>query len=538
MVKILRICLLSALFVLFCFLSTTAQDKYWVFFTDKHNTSFNPFTYFDAKAIARRIKSGIPLCDSTDFPVNGKYVEQVDAMVEEVRWESRWFNALSVIATPQQIENVRKLCFVKKTEAIQTHSRVSEILYETHLSKLQEKLLENQIARMQGELFFNNNIDGKGIRIAVFDAGFPSVDDNPVFAHLRKNNRIVETYDFARKKENVYKHSSHGTMVLSCIAGIVDGKRMGLATGAEFLLARTEVRAEPKSEEDNWLAAAEWADKHGADIINSSLGYTYHRYFTEDMDGETSRVANAANMAASKGMLVINAMGNDGGQDWKILGTPADADSVLSIGGISHSNDYHAPFSSFGPTADFRMKPNLCAYGYAIVAGEFGLTESQGTSFSCPLVAGFAACAWQINWDFDNMEIFQELEKSGHLYPYYDYAHGYGVPQAGYFIADSATVNHNHNVQERKIEDSQPPTFTFNKKNNKLIINVFEEYLQHENTDDYNYLFYHIENDTGVLDKYGLIEVYQTDAYEIDLNLYDDGILRVYYKGYIKSYEL
>ncbi len=152
------------------------------------------------------------------------------------------------------------------------------------------------------------------------------------------------------------------------------------------------------------------------------------------MNGKKSLVARAANMAASKGMLVVNAAGNDGETKWKHLGTPADADSVLSVGGISPESDYHFSFSSYGPTADKRLKPNVCAYGAVMESGKKGLTTTYGTSFASPLVAGFAACAWQTNRRLNNMELFKEIEKSADLYPYFDYAHGYGVPQAGYFI--------------------------------------------------------------------------------------------------------
>ena len=170
---------------------------------------------------------------------------------------------------------------------------------------------------------------------------------------------------------------------------------MGLATGANFLLAITEVSSEPFSEEENWLAAVEWAYKNGADIISSSLGYTNNRYFTKDMDGKKSFVVKAASLAARKGMLVINAAGNDGDSEWKVISTPADADSILTIGGVSPETNLHINFSSYGPTADGRMKPNVSAFGEAVVANTKGNVEiAFGTSFATPLVAGFAACAW------------------------------------------------------------------------------------------------------------------------------------------------
>ena len=160
----------------------------------------------------------------------------------------------------------------------------------------------------------------------------------------------------------------HGTMVLSCIAGIKMGKD-GIGYRSRFLLARTEINTEPAKEEVWWMQAVEWADKNGANVINSSLGYGKSRYYVEDMDGKQSLVSKAANMAAAKGMLVCNAMGNEGSDKaWRTLITPADADSVISVGGLNPATDKRIYFSSFGPTADGRLKPNVVAFGTADVA--------------------------------------------------------------------------------------------------------------------------------------------------------------------------
>ena len=393
------------------------------------------------------------------------------------------------------------------------------------LTNKERDLLKRQTGRMGAEEFAQNNIDGTGIRIAIFDAGFPTADVNPAFEHIRKENRIIKTYDFIKNKEDVYGHSSHGTMVFSCIAGKKGDQIIGMATGAEFLLARTEMSLlELFSEEENWLAAVEWADKNGADIINSSLAYTYHRYFTSDMDGKKSLVARAANMAASKGMLVLNAAGNDGESAWKYLGTPADADSVLTVGGISPESDYHISFSSYGPTADKRLKPNVCAFGAVIAAGKKGLTTTYGTSFSSPLVAGFAACAWQTNRNLNNMELFKEIEKSADLYPYFDYAHGYGVPQAKYFTN-----------QQKQITDT---TFYFVNKNRLLKVYIDEEKYIAEDIENRKMLYYHIENKMCHLDRYYVILAEKHDVLEFLLSDYAKGEkLRVHFNGFTDTFE-
>ncbi|WP_460504306.1 S8 family serine peptidase, partial [Hymenobacter agri] len=200
---------------------------------------------------------------------------------------------------------------------------------------------------------------------------------------------------------------------------------------AEYLLARTEqLHRERYAEEEAWLAAVEWADRLGADIINSSLAYTEQRYFPEQMDGRRSLIARAANLAARKGLLVVSAAGNDGDDDWVRIGTPADADSALAIGGLDPETGLHVDFSSYGPTADRRRKPNLAAFGIVLTTTPGGHYERlEGTSFSAPLVAGLAAALWQRQRQLTAMQLFQQLEQAGELYPYFDYAHGYGRPR-------------------------------------------------------------------------------------------------------------
>lgn len=498
--------------------AVNAQDKYWVYLTDKKDCTFNPYEYFDAKAIERRIKNNLPLCDSSDFPLNQNYINQISELCENVDFQSRWFNCVYVSAFENQIMHIQALSFVKSIEQINTFTYPAE--YITTTTPDIDDLLERQTKRMQGDLFQANNIDGKGIRIAIFDGGFPSVNTSPVFEHIRNENRIIKTYDFTKKKEFVYYSIAHGTMVMSCIGGILNGQKMGLATGAEFMLAKTEVNSEPFSEEKNWLAAVEWADKNGADIINSSLGYTYQRYFVKDMNGKTSLVSRAANLAARKGILVINSNGNEADSKWKYLGTPADADSVLSIGGIDPYSDYHISFSSFGPTADKRMKPNVCAFGKAAVAGKSKITTASGTSFSSPLVAGFAACAWQTNKDLTNMELYNEIQKSGDLYPYYDYAHGFGVPQASYFI------NHENT------EPAQTFEIIEDKNSIKVIIPDSLAFISSPPA----YLYYHIENNKGYLDKYAVISVYSKNVLELKKQNFKNGdIIRFHYRGFTRQ---
>ena len=422
----------------------TAQDKcFWVFFTDKNETQFDPYSYFDAKAIERYQQCGADLYDISNYPLNDSYVNAVSAYSTEVFGASRWLNAIGVEATADNAAHIAQLPFVAKVQEIVSNGAMSSLrsqrsnIEEDTLSLENNDLLTDQVKRFGGQHFIDHGIDGKGLRICVMDAGFPRVDTHPAFKHLRDNHQIIKTYNFPEKKENVYGWNSHGTMVLSCIAGINDkGQKMGLATGAEFLLARTEIDPEPFKEEVWWAQGAEWADKNGVDIINSSLGYGKDRYWTRDMDG-TSYVAKAANKAVEKGILICNSAGNEGDDKrWMTIITPADAENVICVGGIINDLDYynHIGFSSYGPTADKRRKPDVVAFGHAQVANPSGgYTYASGTSFSSPLTAGFCACAWQTKRDLTALQMKAEIEKSGDLYPYFDYAYGYGVPQAAYF---------------------------------------------------------------------------------------------------------
>lgn len=471
-----------------------AQNCYWVFFTDKNNTTFDPYEYFDAKAIERYHQNHADLYDASNYPVNADYKDQVNALTEEYVGESRWLNALAVMATEEQISAVQSLSFVKGTRMIASQAVLTQV---PQTSSIQQNIhydaALNQVALMQGEKFQQNKLNGKGVRIAVFDGGFPDVDTHPAFKHLRDNHQIVKTWNFATKKENVYGYNAHGRMVLSCIAGIMnDTTLLGLAPGAEFLLARTEVESEKKKEEVWWVQALEWADQNGASIVSSSLGYGQDLHDTKDMDGKTTIVAKGAAMAASKGILVCTAMGNEGGNSWKVLVTPADVDGVLSVGAV-RSLEQREYYSSFGPTADGRRKPNVVACGYDMVALKNGNYDyAQGTSFATPMVSGFAACVKQLHPEWTAIQLLQEIEKSANHYPYYDYAYGYGVPQAGYFVNEPQEAKHAFDLQEDE--------------NFIYVIPV--------KMDELHTLFYNVQNGDGSIEYYRTMEISNNDEYQ------------------------
>ncbi len=504
-------------------LSSMAQQKYWVYLKDKDTTGYNPYTFFDQKAIDRRIRNNIPVYHISDVPVNQHYVSVLDSKCDSVSYASRWFNAVCLYATNEQIADISQLEFVTKIEVSGAIPTLCS--YEGgEVAPYPNSVLELQVTSMQGQMFHNAGYRGDGVRVAIFDGGFPKVDELDCFKHIRDNNRIIKTYDLAKKTENVYHGSSHGTTVLSCIAGMAnDSTPIGLATNAEFLLARTEIGLEPFSEEENWLAALEWADQNGADIVNSSLGYTVHRYFPFDMDGQTAFVSRAANTAASKGILVVNAAGNEGtDKDWKIIGAPADADSILSIGGVQPFTLTHINFSSYGPTADGRLKPNVCAFGQVEAHGKKKMGTHYGTSFASPLVAGFAACALQTDPEMSTWDLFQEIQHSGSLYPYYDYAHGYGIPQASYFLGvDTDTLN---------------PEIHFKINSDSIEIEVFP---LSGDAPEVHYVFVHLTDPDGKILWYKVITSYENPVMRISRDeIAEAQYLRVHYAGLTKEFKL
>ncbi len=552
---------------LFCGLAPLAQDKYWVYFADKQNVEFDPYEYFHPDAIERRLKIDYPLDHFSDRPVAEHYLHGVIGLVDEVTFVSRWLNAAAVWATPDQIAKVENLPFVKQVDSETYDVFLATTEVKDSIRKEFEKrdLIRFQVERMGGHLFADAGYTGKGKTIAIFDAGFPMVDESDLFKHIRERNGIRATYDFVRKTEDVYRKISHGTTVLSCIAGIKnDSVYLGMAPGADFLLAITEkLLKEGSAEEEAWLAAAEWADKHGADIINSSLGYTRRNYFKRDMDGNTAIITRAANMAASKGILVVSSAGNEGNKkNWVMVAAPADGDSVLTVGAINPWSGLHTTFSSFGPSSDKDLKPNVTAVGHVMAygQGEEKLEENQGTSFSSPLTAGFAACVWEAHPEWSSWQLQEEIEKSGDLYPYFDYAHGYGVPQASHFLepsngnwstADSVfRIEIADNILQLWIREDLIDSDTLEQGRDFDVIRLSERINRHvydykkvkideEHPFSKRELFYfHVENDSNYLDEYSVFSVRENPVLTVNLDNFEGKTLRFHYRGYTETMKL
>ncbi len=421
-----------------------SQQRYAVSFTDKNNSSYsvsNPIQFLSQRAIDRRVKQNIPILIE-DIPVNQSYIDSVVSQGALLINKSKWMNLIVVkVNDTSIIPAILNYPFVSSADVIKRYDTINKI--SQHHNKFDFEKVESldygfaadQIKIMEGEFLHDIGYKGRGMVIAVLDAGFTNVNTIAAFNHLWNENRILGYWDFVNNNDSVFDKHSHGTAVLSTMAGIKTNELIGTAPEASYWLLRSEYApTETISEEYNWVAAAEFADSAGADIINSSLGYTtfddpINNHTYADMDGNTTIITKAADKAFSKGMLVVNSAGNSGNSLWFYIGAPADGKNVLSIGAVEHDGSY-ANFSSRGPTYDGRIKPNVSAIGRfsAVVNTSGNVVYSNGTSFSSPEVAGMSASLWQAFPNKTNSQIKDAIERSANQYYYPDDKLGYGIP--------------------------------------------------------------------------------------------------------------
>jgi serine protease AprX len=447
---------------LICITSLSAQqpglNTYILHFTDKginKNSAINPSIYLSDKSVERRLKRKIAF-DQADIPVNDQYVQEISKTGARIMARSRWFNTVVIEANAAMVDQIKALPFISKAQQLTSGAKqpltstsekpfwenetmspwIGGISKNVLADKYNYGAAYNQISQLNGQYLHNMGYSGQGMTIAVIDAGFNSVDVMTCFDSLRSNNQIKGTHDFAQPSNNVYATTmnSHGTMVLSCMGANSSGKMVGTAPKADYWLLRSEVGAtESIIEEYYWVSAAEFADSVGADLINSSLGYTTfdnpasnHTY--ADMDGNTTVITKGADKAAEKGILVVNSAGNSGSSAWKYIGAPADGDSVFTIGAVNASG-IKASFSSVGPTSDGRIKPTVSAQGEgSAVFASGGQGSANGTSFSSPIICGITACLWQAMSDLNNMQIIETIKVTASQSSQPDELLGWGIP--------------------------------------------------------------------------------------------------------------
>lgn len=424
---------------------STPKSYFWVQLKDKKGTPYlvgKPEAFLSQRAISRRIRQHISI-DETDLPVSPVYLDTLKKRGLEIFHTSKWLNGVTVrIADTAQIRKIATLPFVASVQ----YTRPANVL-KSAKNKFNEEEIQaaidpakygpaiSQLTQLKGEYLHNLGFKGKGIQIAILDAGFWHVDQIAAFDSLRNNKRILKTRDFVEPKSDFYQLHTHGMSVLSCIGANQPGKLIGTAPDASFYLFRTEdAGTEYLIEEDNWVAGAELADSIGADIINSSLGYssfddpTMNHKFS-DLNGKKTRATQAANMAFKKGILVFNSAGNEGNTAWKKITVPSDGENVIAVAAVD-KNGTRAAFSSVGPAYGGAVKPNVAAVGastYLVTSGGM-LGYSSGTSFSSPVLAGMGACLLQANPYANAKQVKMAIEQSAHQYSKPDSLLGYGIP--------------------------------------------------------------------------------------------------------------
>lgn len=420
---------------------TTYNYFFRVYFKDKGENSLINFQASDLlsqRAIARREKAGIIVPDYNDLPVTKDYINQVESLGFTLHCTSRWLNTgLFKTVSDTDMSQLLTLPFVESVKVVKRPSGKGVNADKLKLNMFQSGLppYDRPVTLLNGNALHDAGYIGKGIIIAVLDGGFYKSDLISSLNHLFARNGIKGTYDFVSGNTFVYGFHNHGTAVLSVLAGKSPGDIEGSAPGADYYLLRTEdTGSEYPVEEDFWTAGAEYADSAGADIISSSLGYFNFddpsmNYKFSDMNGRSTFVTRAADIAASKGIIVITSAGNERTGYWQRIIAPSDGDSVICAGAVD-GNDIISSFSSAGPSADRRVKPDNVAQGVSVPVQvlETTFSRANGTSFSCPLLSGICACVLQAVPETKNMDLVSALHESADRAANPDSLYGYGLP--------------------------------------------------------------------------------------------------------------
>jgi len=391
------------------------QQKYWIFFKDK-GTAFESSSdaiklekkSLSQKTLERRAKvlAEQNLIDETDLPVCHSYLQKLNQQGIKPMVVSRWLNGVSALLTEKQVAFVEALPFVKKVRRVSVHElKIPEYSDEIFWYKAQAHRFDYGSSLAQNEMIKVTEVqdlglDGSGVLVGMLDTGY-DYKNHEAFQHLQ----VLAEYDVinqdsvtSSEEADPSGQSSHGTITLSALAGFKAGHLIGPAYAANFLLAKTEVESsETEIEEDYWVAGLEWLERRGVEIVSSSLGYLdWYNY--SDMDGKTAITTKAANIAVKKGVVIVNSNGNEGNNSWKYMIAPADGFDVISVGAVDSNGDLVA-FSSRGPTYDGRIKPDVVAMGKGVTCVAYGSVDlyrtANGTSLSCPLIAGVATLILQ-----------------------------------------------------------------------------------------------------------------------------------------------
>jgi serine protease AprX len=454
---------LALLFVLAFQLSAQqTPSRYLIKFRNKGNSTFslsNPLSFLSARSVARRTKYNISI-DSTDLPVTQRYIDSLQSIPTVVVLNpSKWLNQVSIQITDTAATNmalvfsrISSFPFVLTAAPIalrsstSTKDKVEQTSEQLAASGKENGVLADvfnygssqfQVKMHNGHFLHNIGLRGEGMVIGMLDAGFLNYLTVKAFDSVRANNQILGTWDFVKREASVNEDDAHGMQCFSIIAANIPGQFVGTAPKASFYLFRSEEAAtEYQIEEHNWVCAAEKVDSSGGDVISSSLGYnvfdaplTSQSHTYADMNGNTTIAAIGADLAAKKGILVVNAAGNEGNKAWGKIITPADGDSVLAVGAVNTSG-WAAAFTSRGPSSDGQVKPDVASLGVGttLQLSNNVVGTGNGTSFACPNMAGLATALWQGFPEFNNMKIINAIRRSGSRALNPNDSIGYGIP--------------------------------------------------------------------------------------------------------------
>ncbi|MGO4906428.1 S8 family serine peptidase [Flavobacterium sp. W20_MBD1_R3] len=453
-------------FYLFVFLLITtlgfSQQDAWVYFNAKPNSKFysdSPLEMLTQRALDRRANQNIAL-DFKDIPLEASYISRIKSTAGiTVMAQSKWMNAIHIRGDQAAINSLSVLSFVEKVDfADKTLNQEGKIAKSIKLKKANKTKKtkvdyaygssSNQIQMLNGQLLHQQNYTGSGKIIAVMDAGYPGVNTTKPFQRLRENKQILGGYNFVLRDPDFYTGVSHGTSVLSSMGGFKDDLLVGTAPDASYYLFITEDdTSENPVEESLWVEAAETADSLGVDIINTSLGYfdfdneAYNHTYSE-MNGTTAFMSRGAEIAFSRGMILVTSAGNSGNSSNPHVAVPADAVSVLSVGAVN-SAETKTSFSSVGPSFDGRIKPEVMAQGQAAIVSdaEGNIVTANGTSFSGPIMAGMVACLWQAFPEKTNQEIRDLILQSSDKFSIPNNQYGYGIPDFNLALSKQLDLN-------------------------------------------------------------------------------------------------
>ena len=437
--------------------SDTDTGMYFIGFRDKAGTTAtldDPRAFLSDKALIRRAAVG-KVVDELDLPISPTYENAVLETGAKVWLRSKWMNGVVVAAAGPQLDALRALPFVDTVyyaapvqydrpgarPVIPNLDRPAPAFSAPRLPVSEQfyGLGWRDLTRMNGDTLHRLGYRGAGVTVAVFDGGFPNVNYRD-FLGYPADEYLPANYDVVEQDSTAFDNSTHGATVLSTMAAYHPFFFIGMAPEARYVLFTTEnSRGEHRLEEINYAVALEIADSIGVDIVNSSLGYNTFgdremNYTYEDLDGKTSPASIAVDRAFDRGMVIVTSAGNNGLDDWKYIGIPADARGAFSIGAVDTDADTRAGFSSFGPTPDGRVKPDVSAPGVgirAVAANGRGLTGANGTSLSAPLVTGMLACLKQAVPDATNTELLDAVRQTASQANTPDGVLGYGIPNFG-----------------------------------------------------------------------------------------------------------